>query len=95
MNRPVALTWLALTLVPLAYILYLTTFSTLPKTTSTEEARAYFDLMFRLGAAVVIEYWLLVASYIIYVFKTRHVPPDKKALWAAVLFFGSLWVANC
>jgi hypothetical protein len=58
---------------------------------SSSEARAHFDFMFRLGTAVVIECWLLVASYVIYVFKTRHVPSDKKALWAAVLFFGNIF----
>jgi hypothetical protein len=90
MNRTLALTWGALTLAPILFFMYMVFFHTPPQLTGPEEARAYSMLMFRLGGTVVVGGWLLVASYIIYVFKSRHVPSGKKVLWAAVLFFGNM-----
>jgi len=91
MNRALALTWGALTLAPFLFLMYMVGFHTPPQLTGPEEARAYSMLMFRLGGAVVIGGWFLVASYIIYACKSRHVPSGKKALWVAVLFFGNLF----
>ncbi len=91
MNRPFALFLLALTLVPLADMVYFIAFPDFPRPTSShEEARAQVALMFQVQAAVMIECWALVIAYIVYVFKTRHVPAEKKALWAAVLLFGNI-----
>jgi hypothetical protein len=90
MNRALALAWLILTLLPFAIFIYVVAFSGAP--TSPQEARAYATLMFTLGGTAVIGGWLLVASYMVYAFKSRHVPSDKKALWAAVLFFGNMLV---
>jgi hypothetical protein len=90
MTRVYALIWGFLAVAPLLFFVYMVMFNTPPKLTSPEDARAYSELMFRLGAAVVLGGWLLVASYVVYVFKSRHVPRDKRALWAAVLFFGNM-----
>jgi hypothetical protein len=89
MNRPFALLLLLLTLVPLGDMVYFIAFPDFPRPTSSAEARAQIELMFRVQAGVIIECWVLVAAYIVYVFKTRHVPAEKRALWAAVLFFGN------
>lgn len=91
MNRALALTWGAFTLAPLLFFLYMLMFHTPPQLASPEEARAYSMRMFGLGVTVVIGGWLLVTSYIAYVFKSRNVPSGKRALWAAVLFFGNMF----
>ncbi|MHA1567936.1 MAG: hypothetical protein ACTSXZ_00575 [Alphaproteobacteria bacterium] len=33
----------------------------------------------------------LVIGYLVHLFKTSHVPQDKKALWAVVLFLGNMF----
>jgi hypothetical protein len=91
MNRALALIWGAFTLAPLLFLLYMVVFHTPPQLAGPAEADAYSVLKFRLGGAVVIGGWLLVASYIAYAVKSRHVPSTKRALWAGVLFFGNMF----
>jgi hypothetical protein len=43
-----------------------------------------------LHLAVMLLIWVLIATYIVYLFKTTHVPADKRALWAVVLFLGNM-----
>ena len=90
MTRAIAIGWLILTLLPFAFLVYVIAFSVPP--TNAAEARAYSVLMFSLGAAVVVGGWLLVASYMVYLFKTRHVPSGKRFLWALALFVGNMFV---
>lgn len=90
MNRTVAIGWLLLTLLPFAFLGYVIAFSVPPPT--AEQAGAYAGLMFTLGTTVVIGGWLLVASYLVYLFKTRHVSNGKRFSWAAALFIGNMFV---
>lgn len=90
MNRFTALLWLLVTLLPFVYMFYF--FGEMsaadPKDHSAFEA--HFNFMFRLHMAVIFGSWALVASYIVYLFKTPHVPNEKRALWAVVLFLGNM-----
>ena len=90
MTRAIAIGWLVLTLLPFALAVYVIAFAVPP--TNSEEARAYSVLVFSLGAAIVVGGWLLVASYMVYLFKTRHVPSGKRFFWAAALFIGNVFV---
>ena len=47
-------------------------------------------IIFPLHFITMIEIFVLLAIYIIHVFKTDRVPQDKKALWAVVLFLGNM-----
>jgi len=44
----------------------------------------------RLHFFTMIDIVVLMAIYIVHVFRTDRVPRDKRALWVAVLFFGSI-----
>jgi hypothetical protein len=47
-------------------------------------------IIFPLHFLTMIEMFVLLAIYIVDVFKTDRVPQDKKALWAVVLFLGNM-----
>jgi hypothetical protein len=47
-------------------------------------------IIFPLHFLTMIEIFVLLAIYIVDVFKTDRVPQDKKALWAVVLFLGNM-----
>jgi hypothetical protein len=55
-----------------------------------QQQQAQFNVLFRVHIAAMVLIWTLIASYIIYIFRTEHVPKEKKALWAVVLFMGSI-----
>jgi hypothetical protein len=92
MKRTVAVLWLLVTLAPIAYLFYFASFmaSDPLDTQDFEEARAQFDFIFRLHLIVILASWALVASYVVYLFRTAHVPAEKRALWAVVLFLGNM-----
>ena len=91
MKRPIAIAWLLVTLVPLAYLVYFVLFALSPRPESFEEERAQFAFIARMHTIMIFGGWALIASYIVYLFKTDYVPSDKKALWAVVLFLGSIF----
>ena len=82
LSKPVKLLVLALTLWPplytLAFIVMMVSFT--PAISDT--------LMVVHGATMLISVLLLV-FYVVHLFKTDHVPADKKTLWAIALFLGS------
>ena len=49
-----------------------------------------FVLIFLLHVFTMLEMFILIAFYIIHLFKNDRIPNDKKALWAIVIFCGSL-----
>lgn len=49
-----------------------------------------FKIIFPLHFLTMIWIFVLVAIYIIHIFKTEAVPQDKKALWAVVIFCGNM-----
>jgi hypothetical protein len=89
MNHRLALLWLALTMAPLGYVVCAVTYLASGQSASAEGARAESDMIRRLDNATMIGTSCLVASYMIYLFKTRHVRSDKRALWAVALVLGS------
>ncbi len=50
-----------------------------------------FPVMFVLHISFMLLAWVLIAIYIINVFKNDLVDKDKKALWAVVLFLGNIF----
>jgi hypothetical protein len=51
---------------------------------------AAFVLVFILHFLTAFEIMGMIAYYIYHIFKTPHVPQDKKALWAVVIFLGNV-----
>ena len=91
MNRPVALLWLLFSLAPFAYLIFFMSWvGGGMDHQSHAEMAAQFDFIFRLHMAVILGSWILTGTYIVYLFKTEHVPADKRALWAVVLFLGNM-----
>ena len=90
MNRPIALLWLFFTLAPFAYFIFFISYMTGMDHASHAVVEAQFNFMFRLHIAAMLGIWVLIAAYIVYLFKTDHVPVEKRALWAVVLFLGNM-----
>ena len=92
MNRQLAILWGMVTLLPVAYMVYvIASAGSFSGQLSHEEARAQFDFLWRLHMASMALTGGLLLAYIVYLFKTEHVPKDKKALWAVVLFLGNMF----
>jgi type VI protein secretion system component VasK len=47
--------------------------------------------LFVLHISTIALIFALIASYVVYLFRTNHVPKDRKALWAVVLFMGGIF----
>jgi len=94
MSKSVALAWGLLILVPiggLAFTFY-TIGSESPDPSQSKEAwDAHFDYMRTVMFSTQGVMLATLASYIVYLFKTKHVPKGKKALWAVVLFMGNIF----
>ena len=95
MRKVVAAVWLVFTLLPFAYfayfIVYMMNMWGIDSDRDFQQQQAQFDLLFKvhLGAMALILF--LIATYVVYLFKTECVPKDKKALWAVVLFMGGVF----
>ena len=86
-----AVLWGGVTLLPVVYMFYFfASFGPSGGQVNPEEARAQFDFLWRLHMATMALILGLLVTYIVYLFKTEHVPKDKKALWAVVLFMGNM-----
>jgi uncharacterized membrane protein len=90
MSKPLALMWLALTVSPLGYMFYFASWVTRGNPSTAAQAASEFDRIAVLHVGFIFITWALIASYIVYLFKTTHVQAEKKALWAVVLFLGNL-----
>ena len=91
MKKIIAITWGTLTLLPFFYFVYFMNFMTqFNHNQNPDQTRAEFDAIFRLHLGTMLLIFVLIASYITYLFKTENVPKDKKALWAVVLFMGNM-----
>lgn len=80
MNRGVALLLGLITVLPIASICYMSWFSV------SDEQR---DLLWSLDGALV--FLGFIAFYMVYLFRTSHVPRSKRALWAVVLVLGHVF----
>ncbi len=93
MKRVLALFWLLLTLAPIAYIFFFVFFSFSMLATgahSFQQTKEQFDFIFMLQMIAILGSWALVASYVVYLFRSSYVPQEKRALWAVVLFLGNM-----
>lgn len=50
-----------------------------------------FDFLFNLHLLTMGLTFILLAIYIVHLFRSSSVPNDKKALWAVVLFMGNMF----
>jgi TRAP-type C4-dicarboxylate transport system permease small subunit len=98
MSKPKQLLLGVLTIWPLAWTviflvvvgsLILTTMSS-STTMPSNQSPAWFPLMFLLQFLTIILIFVLLFIYIKNVFRNDRIPQNKKTLWAAVLFFGSI-----
>ncbi len=97
LSRSAAVVVAVFTLLPLAYILYFTgvLIPHLMSAAATGGAQSQefsheFQTVFRTHLIALLLVALLMAFYLVYLFRTDRVRPDKKALWAVVLFLGNL-----
>lgn len=88
-KKAIALTWGLATVLPFLFIIYITYAMFGMDPSDHETFQLQFDFNFRLGTWINAGTVGLLISYIIYLFKTGHVPKDKKVLWAVVLFMGN------
>jgi hypothetical protein len=92
--RPVKVIIGVLTVWPFVYIMFFTfAVSWLTILSEGPSPTGSMPLDFRLLAAThlatILLMFGLIAFYIVFLFKTTRVAPDKKALWAVVLFLGN------
>jgi len=96
MTKPKAITLAVFTVWPFVYmILFMAVFFISFMTIGHQNQQSDgMPLMFRiilpLHLLTMLEMFGLLAIYIIHLFKTDHVPSDKKALWAVVIFMGNI-----
>lgn len=62
----------------------------LPET--IQEAHGQFDSTRNLGMSQIISTWIIVGVYILWTYRSNCVPKHKRALWAALLVFGNVFV---
>ena len=80
MRRTLAIAWLIATFLPVAYLGYMIlVFSHLSAPSGYEAERAQFERLFIIQFSMIVLSWGLVASYLVYLFKTQHVASDKRA----------------
>ena len=83
MNRSAAILLAIATVLPIVYMFYFfTAFDSMSGQMTQEEMQAKFDLLFRLHLGTMALIGGLLIVYIVYLFRTEHVPKDKKALWS-------------
>ncbi|WP_159568540.1 hypothetical protein [Limnobacter sp. 130] len=91
MNRSAAIVLAIATFLPVGYMFYFfAAFGQMDDQMTPEEFQVKFELLFRLHLSTMALMVGLLIIYIVYLFRTEHVPKDKKALWAVVLFMGNI-----
>ena len=92
MSKSVKIIWAILTLLPVAYFVFFVSFVlSLDQSLPAAEMNEQFKGIFQLHIASISLMAALIFSYLIYLFKSRAVPKDKKALWAVVLVVGNMF----
>ena len=97
MTKSKAIALAAFTVWPFVYMLlfmasFLLTFATMGhQQNSANEIPWMFKIIIPLHIFTMLEVFVLIAIYIIHLFKTASVAQDKKALWAVVLFMGNIF----
>ena len=96
MTRGKAITLAVFTVWPFVYmILFMCTVIGLMLSEALSGGRntgppAVLLIIFPLHFLTMVEICALIAVYVIHLFKTDRIAPDKKALWAVVLFLGNI-----
>jgi hypothetical protein len=91
LSRPVAILVGIAAVIPILYIPFFFAFAFLPAWQGGgPEAMTAFDRIFPIHMGVMLVSMALIAFFIVYLFKTSAVPPEKKALWAVVLFMAGM-----
>jgi len=96
LNKTARILLAAATLWPFVYAFLFTLFvlSTMARMTtspaSAERAFRPFAVVATVHMFTIFWIFALIAFYIVHLFRTDHVPTDKKALWAVVLFLGHM-----
>jgi hypothetical protein len=92
MNKAIAIAWLVLTAIPFLYIPFFVVLM-IPDNSisSAADYHKQFDTIFRYHMTVILGSWVLVGTYIVYLFRTPYVPADKRALWVVVLLFANMF----
>jgi len=70
------------------FIMMATTFA---NNNPSNELPIIIMVIFPLHFFTMFEIFVLIAIYMLYLFKTDVVPQDKKALWAVILFLGNVF----
>ena len=92
LRKAIALGWLVVTILPIIYVpfSFIMTSSGM-QGASPEDFRSEFDTLFRMHTFVIAMTWVLIASYVIYMYRTSYVPKSKRNLWLAVLIFANMF----
>jgi hypothetical protein len=92
MSKTAKIGLLAATAWPIVYIVLFTgfVFSMMLQTSSAGQAQDWFAPLMVVHLLTMLWCMALTAIYIVNVFGNDRVEKDKKALWAVVLFFGSI-----
>jgi len=97
LNRVLAIVAAVLTIVPWVYVVFFLSYLmpkfrsfTTPGGPSPEEFHHLFHSVFRWHLGIMGLVLALTILYIVHLFRTDRVPPDKKALWAVVLLLGNV-----
>lgn len=89
-SRSFALTLGVITILPLVYMCFFFVLCTLQSLGVVSLSRGSFTILLVMHVSVVLLVWCLIGIYIYHLFKTEHVEPTKKTLWAVVLFLGNV-----
>lgn len=94
LSKPMAFSVLAATLAPLAYMAYFIICVVITAATQSPDAAPWVpdDWLIALHLVFTVWSWVLVALYLLFLFKTDAVAKDQKALWAVVLFLANVFV---
>lgn len=92
MSKSVRISWGLLTLLPIVYFLFFISFVTsIDHSQPAADLEEQFKNVFKLHIVTMVLMVALIASYIVYLFKSGVVPKDKKALWCVVLVAGNMF----
>jgi hypothetical protein len=92
LRKVLATGWLVVSILPIVYfpLSFVLMSSGMPGG-SPDAAGHSFDFHFRATTYVIYLGWILVISYIAYMYKTPYVPKTKRGLWLAVLLFANVF----
>ena len=89
LSRPAKLALIAVTVLPFLYLLLFFGHAVMSIGSRGDSIIfEHWNLFFAVHLGVMLLGFVLIAFYLVYLFKTNLVKPEQKALWAVVLFMG-------